>query len=509
MLRVSSQSPQPVIAKTRPVVLNLAMLRLRSFLTLGSLLLAAVPSLAATRPNVLVILTDDQRWDAIGIVQRELGDRALFPWFKTPNLDRLALEGARFANVFVTTSLCSPSRASLLSGRYARAHKVLNNFTEYPNDLPGYPSRLRAAGYETAYIGKWHMGEDNDEQRPGFDFWMSHRGQGNYFDNTFNVNGTRKPFPGYYTATITDAAVEWIQRPHPRPWLLIVGQKAPHGGPIQPEPRFAHALDSFPVNKPANFDNYRARDGKPAWLEESFPTWHGAGGPLYGQNDYATFVRAYLATLLSVDESVGRICTALEHSGQLDTTAIVFTSDNGFVLGEHGRVDKRTAYDESLRIPLLVRYPPLTRPGTVVSNLVLSLDLAPSLIDLAGAAPLRGIQGRSWKPLIEGRRTAWREAFLYEYNFEIQFPYTPNVRAVRTSDWKYIRYPHGDGGPDRFTAELYNLRHDPAEMTNLIAAPQHARQRRDLERTLDKLSKQAGGDILPLYQGIQNVLPKY
>jgi arylsulfatase A-like enzyme/sugar phosphate isomerase/epimerase len=471
--------------------------------------MAAWRRITGSRPNVLVILTDDQRWDALGVVQREQGERALFPWFQTPNLDRLAAEGARFANVFVTTSLCSPSRASLLSGRYARGHKVLNNFTEYPNDLPGYPSRLHAAGYETAYIGKWHMGEDNDEQRPGFDFWMSHRGQGNYFDNTFNINGTRKQFPGYYTTTVTDAAVNWLERPHSHAWMLIVGQKAPHGGPIQPEPRFEHALDQFPVKKPANFDNYLAADGKPAWLAESFPTWHGAGGPLYGQKDYAKFVRAYLATLLSVDESVGRIYAALQKSRQLDNTIILFTSDNGFVLGEHGRVDKRTAYDESLRVPLLVRYPPLVRPGTVLSNLVLSLDLAPSILELCGAQALQNIPGRSWMPLLENSQAGWRDAFLYEYNFEKQFPYTPNVRAVRTADWKFIRYPHGDGSPDRFTAELYDLRQDPLEMRNLISSPQQAAQRAKLERTLEALSQQAGPDAMPVYEGIQNVLPKY
>ena len=478
----------------------------------GGLLLAlllAGNAAAATRPNVLVILTDDQRWDALGVVQREQGARALFPWFQTPHLDRLAAEGARFANVFVTTSLCSPSRASLLSGRYARQHQVLNNFTEYPNDLPGYPGRLHAAGYETAYIGKWHMGEDNDAQRPGFDFWMSHRGQGNYFDNTFNVNGTRRQFPGYYTTTITEAALEWLGRPHPRPWLLVIGQKAPHGGPIQPEPRFEHALDAFPVKRPVNFENYRPSDGKPVWLAESYPTWHGAGGPLYGQKDYDRFVRAYLATLLSVDESVGRIYAALAAAGQLDRTIIVFTSDNGFVLGEHGRVDKRTAYDESLRIPLLVRYPPLVKPGTVIRELVLSLDLAPSLVDLCGAPALPSAQGRSFKPLLAGRHPRWRQSFLYEYNFEAQFPYTPNVRAVRTPDWKFIRYPHGDGGPDRFAPELYDLRHDPYEMTNRVSDPRLVGQRAKLERELERLSQAAGPDAMPVYTGIQNVLPKY
>ena len=470
---------------------------------------AALAAPAAPRPNVLVILTDDQRWDALGVVQRELGERALFPWLKTPNLDRLAAEGARFANTFVTTSLCSPSRASLLSGRYARAHRVLNNFTEYPNDLPGYPRALQAAGYETAYIGKWHMGEDNDEQRPGFDYWMSHRGQGSYFDTEFNVNGTRRKITGYYTTVVTDHAVDWLKRPHDKPWLLVVGQKAPHGGPIEPEPRFEHALDAFPVKKPANFLDYRATDGKPAWLEESLPTWHGAGGPLYGRKEYGPFVRAYLATLLSVDESVGRLYAALQEIGQLDRTVIVFTSDNGFVLGEHGRVDKRTMYEDSIRVPLLVRYPPLAKPGTVIQPMILSHDLAPSLLDLCGADPLPDITGRSWKPLLAGESVAWRTSFIYEYNFEKQFPYTPNVRGVRTDDWKLIRYPHGDGSPDRFTAELYHLASDPLELRNRINDPTAAAKRAELEQELEKLSRAAGPDAMPVYEGIVNVLPKY
>lgn len=461
------------------------------------------------RPNVLVILTDDQRWDALGVVQREQGAQALFPWFQTPHLDRIAAEGARFANVFVTTSLCSPSRASFLSGRFARRHQVLNNFTEYPHDLPGYPTRLRAAGYETAYIGKWHMGEDNDVQRPGFDFWMSHRGQGNYFDNEFNINGTRRQIPGYYTTVVTDHAVDWIKRPHAKPWLLILGQKAPHGGPIQPEPRFAQAFDAFPVRKPINYTSYRAADGKPAWLEESLPTWHGHRGPLYGLQEHDKFVRTYLATLRSVDESVGRVYRALEDSGQLDNTVLVFTSDNGFVLGEHGRVDKRTMYEESIRIPMLVRYPLLAKPGTVIRQLVLSHDLAPSLIEICGAKPLKDITGRSFKPLLQGKDRGWRTSFLYEYNYEEQFPYTPNVRGVRTDEWKLIHYPQGDGSPDRFTAELYHLKDDPHELHNLIEDPAFAAPRRMLERELAKLSRQAGPDRMPVYQGIINVLPKY
>ena len=461
----------------------------------------------AKRPNILVILTDDQRWDALGVVQRAQGKDALFPWLHTPNLDRLAAEGARFENAFVTTSLCSPSRASLLSGRYARRHQVSNNFTEYPVDLPSYPRRLKEAGYETAYVGKWHMGEENDAPRPGFDHWMSHRGQGNYFDNEFNIDGTRTKIPGYYTTVVTDHAVQWIGKPHEKPWLLVLGQKAPHGGPIQPEPRFAHALDAFPVRTPVSYDNYRAADGKPAWLEESLPTWHGAKGPLYDLKTHDAFVRAYLATLLSVDEAVGRVYEALRMSGQLDDTVVVFTSDNGFVLGEHGRVDKRTMYEDSIRVPLLVRYPKAVRAGTVVSKMVLSHDLAPSLLDIAGAAALADITGASWLPLLRGQDVPWRSSFLYEYDFEKQFPYTPNVRGVRTDRWKLIRYPHGDGSPDRFGAELYDLQVDPHELKNLAADPAHAARRREMERLLDEESRKAGPDRMPVYEGIVNVRP--
>ena len=463
------------------------------------------------RPNVLVILTDDMRWDAFGAVQREQADKALFPWFRTPHLDRLAAEGCRFSSAFVTTSLCSPSRASLISGRYAHRHGVRNNFTDYPADLPGYPRRLQQAGWETAYVGKWHMGEDDDAVRPGFDYWMSHKGQGNYHDNEFNVDGERRVIPGYYTTVVTDAAVEWMARPHDRPWLLVVGHKAPHGGPIVPEAKYARAFDDLPVVKPANAESWRAADGKPAWLERSYPTWHGLGGPLYGQKEYDRFVRAYLGCIASVDESVGRLLARLEESGRLDDTIVIFTSDNGFALGEHGRVDKRTAYEASIRVPLLVRYPRRATPGRVAGQMVLSLDLAPSILDLCGLAPLPDADGRSWASLLAEDAGEWRTSFLYQYDYERQFPYTPNVRAVRTDRWKFIRYPHGDGGPDRQAAELYDLRADPLETENLAADPAHSAERRTLAAELERLQALHGAlpDRPPLDEGIRDELPKF
>jgi N-acetylglucosamine-6-sulfatase len=166
-------------------------------------------------------------------------------------------------------------------------------------------------------------------------------------------------------------------------------------------------------------------------------------------------------------------------------------------------------YEDSIRVPLLVRYPPLAKPGTVVQQMILNHDLAPSVLDVCRAKPLRDITGRSWKPLLQGKRVAWREVFLYEYNYEKQFPYTPNVRGVRTPEWKLIRYPNGDGKPDRFTAELYNLRDDPLEMKNLVNDPAAASMRKKLERELERQSRQAGRDEMPVYEGIVNVLPKY
>ena len=424
-------------------------------------------------------------------------------------MDRLAAEGARFANMFVTTSLCSPSRASMLSGLYAHRHGVLNNFTEYPDSLPSYPKRLRDAGYETAYFGKWHMGETNDAPRSGFDFWMSHRGQGNYFGNEWNINGQKQFIPGYYTTVVTDHALEWLRRPHDRPFLLILGHKAPHGGPIEPEPKYEHAFDHDLITKPANYDAWK--DGKPAWLAESFPTWHGAGGPLYNYHDYDKFVRAYLATLLSVDDSVGLLYQALKQSGQLDRTLIIYMSDNGFVLGEHGRVDKRTMYDESLRVPLLVRYPPLVPQPKVINEMVLNLDLGPSILDICGAKPLKDIDGLSWKPLLAGHTDGWRKSFLYFYNYEKEFPYTPNVRGLRTADWKYIYYPRGDGRPDRYQAELYHLSVNPLELHNLITDPAAAGKLADLKQEHARMMRQhkAVPDHMPVDGGIINVLPRF
>ncbi|PHS11196.1 MAG: acetylglucosamine-6-sulfatase [Blastopirellula sp.] len=471
-------------------------------------------SLAADRPNVLFILTDDQRYDALSCMGH--------PHLKTPHIDQLAEEGLLFKNHFCTTSLCSPSRASILSGLYAHTHGVSNNFTEYPTEMISFPLRLQESGYNTAYIGKWHMGEKNDDPRPGFDYFVTHKGQGKYFDTEFNFNGKgRRIVKGYYTTVVTDMAEKWIsEQKDDKPWMLMLGHKAPHSFYL-PEKKYEHVFDDVDIQYPETAFNL---EDKPAWFKKRLDTWHGIYGPLFNWRekfpdkspeavkDFARMVKAYWGTIISVDDSVGRLYEFLEKRGELDNTLVIFTSDNGLLEGEHGMVDKRTGHEPSIRIPLVVRYPGITKPADarVVEEITATIDFAPTILDICGAKPLKKVHGSSWKRLAEGDTTDWRDSFYYEYNYEFQFPYTPNVRALRTAKWKYIRYPHGDGSPDKHMAELYNLKKDPAEDKNLINKPYHAKRVKELRAELDRLIAEHGDgkpDTMPVDQGIKSGLP--
>lgn len=470
---------------------------------------------AAKPPNVLVILTDDQRADAIGLG----GSKHL----KTPNIDRLGKEGVYFRNMFCTTSLCSPSRASILSGLYAHTHGVTNNFTEYPTGFKSFPMVLQASGYDTAYIGKWHMGEENDEPRPGFNWFVTHKGQGKYFDTEFNLNGQRREvIQGYYTHVVTDMAVDWLRRPRgEKPWLLMVGHKAPHSFYF-PEPKYEHLFDNVRVPYP---ETAFLLDDKPDWIRQRLYTWHGIYGPLFewrkkfpddrpeAVKDFENMTHAYWGTIVSVDDSVGRLYELLRQRGELDDTIVVFLGDNGILNGEHGMVDKRTMHEPSIRIPLVVRFPGLVPAdrAKVVEQQVLTVDVAPSLLELCRAPPLEKIHGRSWVKLVREGDPAWRKSWFYHYNYEKQFPYTPNVRGVRTESWKYVHYPHGDGGPDRHLAELYNIEFDPEERHNLINNPKYAEVVKDLQTELARLMQETGltpeTDKMPLDEGIKQQLP--
>ncbi len=480
------------------------------------MILAFAPALMAAdapkKPNILFVLCDDLRPDAVGCLGSE--------HVKTPNIDRLANEGLLFRNSFCTTSLCSPSRASILTGLYAHAHGVTNNFTEFPTETATFPKRLQDAGYETAYIGKYHMGEDNDEPRPGFDWFVTHKGQGKYFDTAFNINGQgAKVVEGYYTHVVTDMAIDWLEKDHgDKPWCLMIGQKAPHSFYF-PEPKYEHAFDDVKVEYPKTaFD----LEDKPKWIKQRLSTWHGIYGPLFdwrkdfpddspeGVKAFEDMVHAYWGTILSVDDSMGRLYDWLDKSGELDNTVIVFMGDNGLLEGEHGMVDKRTAHEMSIRVPLIVRYPELGK-GKTLDEQVLTVDMAPTLIELAGGKPIENIHGASWAKLADGSDDDWRTSWIYYYDYEKQFPYTPNVRALRTDRWKYIRYPHGDGSPDRHMAELYDLQNDPKETKNLAADAKHADLVQSLRKELDQEMANVGltpkTDKMPIDQGIGQELP--
>ncbi|MBA2115386.1 sulfatase family protein [Bremerella alba] len=472
----------------------------------------AVAADEVKKPNILFVLCDDLRPDAVGCLGSE--------HVKTPHIDKIAQEGILFNNSFCTTSLCSPSRASILTGLYAHGHGVTNNFTEFPTEMATFPKRLQDAGYETAYIGKYHMGEDNDEPRPGFDWFVTHKGQGKYFDTAFNVNGQgAQVVEGYYTHVVTDMAIDWLAKDHgDKPWCLMVGQKAPHSFYF-PEPKYEHAFDDVEVKYPKTaFD----LDDNPKWIKQRLSTWHGIYGPLFdwrkdfpddspeGVQDFENMVHAYWGTVLSIDDSMGRLYAWLEESGQLDNTVIVFMGDNGLLEGEHGMVDKRTAHEMSIRVPLIVRYPELGQ-GKTVDQQVLTVDMAPTLIDLAGAKPIKSIHGDSWAKLATVGDDDWRKSWLYYYNYEKQFPYTPNVRALRTDRWKFIRYPHGDGTPDRHMAELYDLQSDPGEGTNLAEKPENAqlvqKLRQELTKQMESVGLTSATDKMPIDQGIGSELP--
>jgi len=454
------------------------------------LLAASLPagsSLAAEpprRPNIVVVLVDDLRWDEID-----------YPFVKAPHIQRLAREGARFANAFVTTPLCSPSRASLLTGQYAHTHGITDNTDRSPlsHRLVTFPRLLHDAGYETAFVGKWHMGVD-DMPRPGFDRWVSVQGQGRYLDPEFNVDGKRLARTGYFTDILNDYALEFLRRDHQRPFLLYVSHKAVHpdltqnaDGSVNPgdAERFVPAERHQPLYAravvPHRPNHGRVPVGKPALLRsiEGLP----ALGPDTGTADER--IRERLRVLAAVDDGLGQLLELLASQGRLDDTLIVFTSDEGYFYGEHGlSVERRLAYEESARIPLLIRYPRLITAGRVIDQLVLGLDIAPTLLELAGAAPPADLHGRSLVPLLRGEEVEWRGDFLIEHFSDRVFPRLVGMgyRAVRTRTWQYIQYSELKG-----MDELYDLESDPYEMANRIDDPRAKPALEDLKKRLARL----------------------
>lgn len=423
---------------------------------------------AAAKPrNIVFILVDDQRFDFLGC--------AGHPWLRTPHADRLAREGARFQNCFVTTSLCSPSRASILTGQYAHSHGVINNFDQLRPGCRTFGEHLERAGYQTAFIGKWHMGDPNlegnplatdssDMPQPGWQRWVSFRGQGVYRNPVLNFDGARRKVNGYITDILTEEALSFLRRTDTsRPFCLYLSHKAVHAG-FEPPARYAHSYPDDPVPMPrtaANTaENYR---GKPEWLRRKRDSRHGLNDLYAGHETLDHMYRQTARTLAAVDESTGAVYDELARRGVLDDTLIVYTSDNGFLMGEHGLVDKRVMYEPSIRVPLLARCPSLFEAGQVLDELVVNLDFCPTFLEAAGVAIPETVQGRSLLPLLNGNHSNWRDAFLYEYFWDYEALHTPTVLGLRTRTHSYMSY-QGIWDID----ELYDISTDPDQTRNLL-----------------------------------------
>ncbi len=442
---------------------------MKRFLTIVALIGCSVASQvghaadAKKRPNFLFIYTDDQRWDAMSVVQREQGERGRFPWFSTPNMDRLASEGIRFRNAFVTMSLCAPSRAAYLTSRYNHLNGVPSNQVPFPEDNVTYATLLRDAGYKTCYVGKWHM--DGQENRPGFDFSASFVGQGKYFDCPILVNGEEFESDGFVDDVTTNYALNFMDDHQAEPFAMVVGFKSTHG-PFTPPER---AENRFEGKEARSVPNLTVPS---IYKDERFPD-----GPKKETN------LGYFRCLSAIDENIGRLLDMLEKLDIADNTVVVFTSDNGYYLGEHGLGDKRTAYEESIRIPMIVRWPGHVPAGATRDEMVLNIDIAPTFLDIAGVAVPKEMQGRSWTPLFSGKPDGWRDSFFYEY-FREGKTGAPTVYAVRTETAKYVTYP---GHPE--WTEVFDLKADPYEIKNLAADPSGVNLRAKLEAEFEKQKK--------------------
>jgi N-acetylglucosamine-6-sulfatase len=452
---------------------------------------AAAQRRAATKPrNIVFILTDDHRYDALGFLKGQA-------FLETPHLDSLFRDGAHIKNAFVTTALCSPSRASILTGQYAHKHKIVDNNTAIPRGTEFFPQHLQKAGYSTGFFGKWHMGGESDDPQPGFDKWVSFRGQGTYYPtkNGLNIDGKRVPQKGYITDELTDYAVEWLNTvPKGKPFFMYLSHKAVHSEFMPAERHKGKFANAKFVPPPTMAAEGEMAQGRPMWVQNQRNSWHGVEFPYHSDLDIEEYYKRYAETLLSVDENVGRMLDALRKRGELDSTLFIYMGDNGFAFGEHGLIDKRTAYEESMRVPMLVRCPELFKGGQTVKEVIANIDVAPTCLAAAGVKPPAAYQGMNFLPVLEGKQTQWRDALLYEYYWERNFPHTPTIHAIRGDRYKYIR-AHGIWDLN----ELYDLQEYPLESRNLINSPKHAAIVKQMSDQLFDILQKTDGMNMPLY----------
>jgi N-acetylglucosamine-6-sulfatase len=437
--------------------------------TLAALLTCGPSSADAVRPNIIVIVSDDHRHDALGVVQGELGDKANFPFFKSPQLDRLAAGGVRFRNGFVTHSLCSPSRATMLTGQHTHQHSI--TFNEQPFiSKDTWPHVLAAHGWKTGYFGKWHMG--NQRERPGFQEAATYLNQGIYTDCNFLINGKNTPSRGWVDDVSADYAIDFIRRSKDTPFAMYLGFKAPHDKRL-PAGRHRKTYSAVILKKPSNWN-------VPApWVKDAGWDW---------DQRHADRI-AYFQTLAGMDDNVGRVLDVLDELNLAENTLILYMGDNGYYLGEHGLGDKRTAYEESIRIPFIIRYPAAIKPA-VRDEMVLNLDAAATILDACGLQPTWNQHGASLLPLLGDSpgSVPWRKSFLYQNYRDPAYPkVTFDVIAVRTVTHKYVE---NDDNPD--WTQLFDLSADPGENQNLTSDPRAARVLDGMKAELARLKEDAG-----------------
>ncbi|MDA7560000.1 sulfatase [bacterium] len=452
-------------------------------------------SWAAPR-NIVLILSDDHRYDFMGFMEEGPA------FLETPNLDRMAKQGAHFRNAFVTTSLCSPSRATILTGQYMHHHRVVDNQRPVADGTRFFPEYLQEAGYTTGFVGKWHMGHDHDEPRKGFNHWVSFKGQGTYFDPELNLNGSRKSFKGYTTDILADQALEWLKtRTDEDPFLLYLSFKAVHY-PFQPAPRhhgrYEDKAIDYPMTMANTESNYQTQSN---WIRERRYGIHGIDHMETGPLDkdpvpsFDDLYHRYCETVHGLDENIGRVLDYLDSSNLMENTIVVYLGDNGFALGEHGFYDKRDAFEESIRIPMLAMAPGLIKPGSKIDAMMLNMDLAPSLLEAANINIQKSMKldGQSALPWLRGETIPWRDHILYEYHWEWNFPATPTTLAIRGDRYKYIYY-HGVWDRNGF----YDLETDPNERVNLINIPAYQEQILSMRSQLFQELDASGGLVLPV-----------
>ena len=443
------------------------MKKISLFITLSILLCLFLKTnlYASSKPNIVVIIADDQRWDASSFMQSRManiGRTARFPWLAgtTPNLDRLSLEGIHFDNAFTVFSTCSPSRATMLTGVYPHIHGITDNQTAFPIDSTTYASLLKADGYATGYFGKWHHGQQ--KERPGFNTVATYYGQGSYFSTDFydgHNNLIRTTSNSEWVDDVsTDYAINFIEEQYnaQNPFLLVLGFKTPHQ-PFDPPGRTETiyqgeiALDVPNLNSPPPGQVIDVNSG-----------------------NYTSALRKYMSTIAGIDDCVGHILDKLEELDIEDNTAIIYLSDNGFFRGEHKLGDKRAPYEESIRIPLMIRYPQEQSLPNIVNNIALNLDLAPTILDIAGLNIPQSMQGRSLLPLIKNQDpTDWREFFFYQYNHDPEFPNArarPYIALRHENGLKFVTYEENSSWTEFFDTSNES---DPYEINNLINASSH------------------------------------